>query len=228
MTLSYPVFYKAWSLITSITHILGFASTYVFGGIWLWVWVVLVVGSFGVYIYQIPKNTHDLPFLIGYPNYVTLTRLIITFILLMNYENLTPEFLFFGFLLAVCLDGLDGYLARKLNQSSEIGSNLDMETDSFLVLAISYIHFSNGSVGWWIMIFGGLRYIYELAFFWTDKNKEVLPKKVRATIAVIFFISLIATFVLPQPVANWLLVISSCLIGLSFASSWIYKITYNE
>jgi len=120
------------------------------------------------------------------------------------------------------LDGVDGILARKFSHSSKIGEGLDMETDAFMVFLLSWIHYDSGSLSWWILIPGGLRYYYELGFFWLkDQEPEFPSKRIRAFIAVIFFVALLTPFILPDNLYFFIAGTASVLIVLSFTASII-------
>ncbi|BAY60713.1 MULTISPECIES: CDP-diacylglycerol--glycerol-3-phosphate 3-phosphatidyltransferase [Calothrix] len=72
------------------------------------------------------------------PNWITFSRLLGIPFLLYGLYNPTPQAKWIClaiFLVAALTDWLDGYLARKLNQISDLGKFLDPLVDKFLVLA---------------------------------------------------------------------------------------------
>ncbi|WP_445629991.1 CDP-diacylglycerol--glycerol-3-phosphate 3-phosphatidyltransferase [Nostoc sp. DSM 114167] len=72
------------------------------------------------------------------PNWITFSRLLGVPFLLYGLYNPTPQARWIClaiFIVAALTDWLDGYLARKLNQISELGKFLDPLVDKFLVLA---------------------------------------------------------------------------------------------
>jgi phosphatidylglycerophosphate synthase len=61
-------------------------------------------------------------------------------------------------LLATALDGVDGWLARRTRMASAFGARFDMETDVFLVLALSVLAWQYGKAGAWVLLCGLMRY----------------------------------------------------------------------
>jgi phosphatidylglycerophosphate synthase len=72
------------------------------------------------------------------------------------------------------LDGVDGWLARKLARASEFGEYLDKETDAFLMLVLCLLLYTSGRLGAWILLPGVLRYGFVLfvAFARPPAQKE--------------------------------------------------------
>src|ERR1700682_5988410 len=86
------------------------------------------------------------------PNQITFLRLgfIPLFIILIDYER-------YGWALAVLIvagltDGIDGLLARWLNQKSPLGAILDPIADKLLLSSSFFILALKGKIHWWLTI----------------------------------------------------------------------------
>ena len=158
----------------------------------------------------------------GYANRVTLLRLILVIISGIFYENLADFVLFTIGISIFCLDGLDGFIARKLNQTSEFGAYFDMETDAFYVCVFTVILFEKGFAGYWILIPGFMRYFYGIfILLFGRKVKEEIRTKYGPLVAGIFFVSILSPFVVSPTLYSPVLIISSALLMLSFLNSLI-------
>ena len=75
-------------------------------------------------------------------------------------------------LVAICaltlfaLDGVDGWLARKLRLGSEFGEYFDKEADALLMLILCLLLFDSGRLGAWIVVPGVLRYGFVVCLMW--------------------------------------------------------------
>jgi phosphatidylglycerophosphate synthase len=67
-----------------------------------------------------------------------------------------------GFLLALLLDVLDGYVARRGGHASAFGASFDMEVDAVFVLVVGYLLWLRAGLGFWVLGVGLLRYVYVL------------------------------------------------------------------
>ncbi|MBD2446588.1 CDP-diacylglycerol--glycerol-3-phosphate 3-phosphatidyltransferase [Nostoc sp. FACHB-152] len=86
------------------------------------------------------------------PNWITFSRLLGVPFLLYGLYNPAPQARWICltiFLIAASTDWLDGYLARKLNQISDLGKFLDPLVDKFLVLAPLMVLIELGKVPAW-------------------------------------------------------------------------------
>lgn len=113
------------------------------------------------------------PELLKSPNFWSGLRIWGTFILLfvLKYDPAVEAFgwsvigLWF-FLFLVFTDGLDGWLARKLDRESRIGIWLDPLADKVLVLAVLFFFWSEGTVRGWILYPLALREIFVTVKRW--------------------------------------------------------------
>lgn len=60
---------------------------------------------------------------------------------------------------ALILDGLDGYVARRLGATSSFGHHFDREVDAALVLILTVLLWLSGKIGIWIVAAGLMRYL---------------------------------------------------------------------
>jgi phosphatidylglycerophosphate synthase len=74
---------------------------------------------------------------------------------------------------ALALDGLDGYLARRNNTVSVLGARFDMEVDAFLILVLSVLVCR--SLGPWVLAIGLMRYAFVAAMFVMPRLRAQLP-----------------------------------------------------
>ena len=63
-------------------------------------------------------------------------------------------------LFVTALDGVDGWLARRIGNASAFGARFDMEVDALLILALSLLAWQYGKAGAWIVVAGALRYAF--------------------------------------------------------------------
>ena len=154
-------------------------------------------------------------------NLVTLVRLLGVFAILI-FANHWPEPLAAGVALVILvLDGLDGYLARRLGTSSDFGAYLDMETDAFYVLCLALVLHQQEYLGWWILGIGLLRYVYFLILYGQKAPEQKEQRLWLARfIAVILMASLPLCWLLPEQWSVPLVATASLLVLYSFGRSF--------
>lgn len=62
---------------------------------------------------------------------------------------------------ALVLDGVDGWVARRTGTASAFGARFDLEVDAFLILLLSL--YVARSAGWWVLLIGAARYLFVAA-----------------------------------------------------------------
>lgn len=127
-----------------------------------------------------------------------------------------------GFVLAAVvtlfLDGFDGYLARRLGTNSDFGARFDMEVDAVLILLLSIMVFVLGKASWWVILIGGMRYLFVAAQYFDNRLRGKLePSLRRKTICVVQIVCLCITLapIVQPPVSQ--LIAASALAALLYS-----------
>ncbi|WP_082479781.1 MULTISPECIES: CDP-alcohol phosphatidyltransferase family protein [unclassified Rhizobium] len=122
-------------------------------------------------------------------------------------------------MLALLLDGVDGYLARRYRQESAFGARFDMELDAFLILVLSVAALVLEKAGPWVLLIGLLRYAFVLAqwpFPWMTIS---LPVSFRRKLVCVIQVATLCGVLLPivsQPVSGALCAVALALLVSSF------------
>lgn len=99
--------------------------------------------------------------------------------------------------LALALDGLDGWLARRSGLASDFGARFDMEVDSLLGLILACLALANGKAGPWILALGLMRYIYVAAGLGLPWLRAQLPQRFRRKAVCVVQIAVLTLLVAP-------------------------------
>lgn len=120
-------------------------------------WPLAAVGGVSLLVLVVTQKP-ALPRLggLGVANAITLARLA----LLIVASAVLPTAPAFAIVLV--LDAVDGAVARRLGESSDLGAQLDMETDALFVAVLSVTSLVAGAP-LWVLAFGALRYALVLA-----------------------------------------------------------------
>lgn len=155
----------------------------------------------------------------GGANFITLTRLLATLSLLAT-PAIHPVAAFAVSLTILLLDGVDGWTARKYGLSSEFGEYFDKEVDAFFMLALCLLLARSGHVGSWILLAGGLRYLFVLflKFAKPPQSKETANRFGKAVCATMLAVLIACLWPLTPYCSPLALAASSALIA-SFANS---------
>jgi len=165
----------------------------------------------------------------GTANQVTLTRaalVALLFGLSVEVGTAANAWLAVGAaMLAIALDGVDGWLARHRGLSSAFGARFDMETDALLILALSLLVWRFDKAGYWVLLAGLLRYLFSAAGRWlTWLRRPLPPSRRRKTVCVMQTLILIICL-LPLVSKPWSWILAACgilLLVWSFAVDVIW------
>jgi len=141
----------------------------------------------------------------GAANTVTLSRIVLICLLAALMGTAAPDedclWLIAGFAaVALALDGVDGWAARRSGLASRFGARFDMEADAFFVLVLSVLAWQWGKVGIWVLLIGAMRYLYVLAgTAWPWLRAPVPDSFARKTVCVVQILVLIACLAPPVP-----------------------------
>ncbi|WP_246159445.1 CDP-alcohol phosphatidyltransferase family protein [Nocardioides antri] len=120
--------------------------------------------------------------------------------------------------IGLCLDAVDGRVARRTGTETPLGARFDMEVDAFLIAVLSV--YVAPTVGWWVLAIGALRYAY-VAVTWVVRwLRRPLPPRYSAKVvaAIQGIVLTVAASGLPPPALTRLaLAVALALLVESFA-----------
>ncbi|SEL48402.1 CDP-alcohol phosphatidyltransferase family protein [Ectothiorhodospira marina] len=161
----------------------------------------------------------------GWPNRVTLLRALPVCVLAGALAQ--PElYRDHGTLLAalagaaLLLDGLDGWLARRLDAATAFGARFDMELDAALILVLCLGLALSGKVGAWVLAIGLMRYAFVAAGYRAPRLRRPLPDSTRRKVVcvwqVLALLACLPGFV-TAATATWLAASALLALTVSFA-----------
>ena len=129
---------------------------------------------------------------------------------------------------ALLLDGVDGWLARRSGMQSPFGARFDMEVDAFFILILAALAWQFDKAGVWVLLSGALRYGFVGLGRWLPwLNRPLPPRRRRQTACVIqtAVLALCLTPPLIPPVSTLLAAGALGLLAWSFAvdSLWLWR-----
>lgn len=163
------------------------------------------------------------------PNVLSFLRLLmipLIIVLMVNVNDTLFPYLLAIYIIAVFLDFLDGFIARRFSQESELGKILDPLADKFLVLAILITLTLKFDFPLWLAVFIILR---DILILWASvvlyRDKRIVkPSLVVGKFTFGLLSLLIFIFILDLHELIDLLMLKQFLVALSFSFllwSWI-------
>jgi phosphatidylglycerophosphate synthase len=127
---------------------------------------------------------------------------------------------------ALALDLIDGWLARRTRTESALGARFDGEVDALLILALSV--YAGAEYGAWVLAIGAARYLFLAGGWLLPWMRASLPvrrwrKVVTGVQGVV--LTLAASGVLPRGLTQTLLVAALALLAASFGECvwWLWR-----
>lgn len=134
-------------------------------------------------------------------------------------------------LVALALDGVDGYLARRYGQESDLGARFDMEIDALLIFCLSAAAYLLGKAGAWVLTIGLMRYAFVLAQYPLPRLGGALPPSMRRKLVCVVQIGVLCAILVPSvalPLSSWLAAIALLLLVYSFGIDCLYLLSEAE
>ena len=128
---------------------------------------------------------------------------------------------------ALALDAVDGWVARRTRTTASLGARFDGEVDAFLILVLSvYVAHSEGA--WWVLMIGAARYAF-LAAGWPLPwmRAELPPRFWRKTVAAAegILLTIAASNLLPRTATQAVIAVALALLAESFGRDvwWLWS-----
>lgn len=155
------------------------------------------------------------------PNILTLCRFVLIPVYIAVFAAEYPYIAFGIVVLAGVTDMLDGYLARRNNQITEVGKMLDPLADKSFMIVVIVTLLWKGMISWQaavIIFFREIGMIVGSAIFHFSGKKTVQANAMGKLTTVLFYVAIMLIF-FDLPFAGTILWIA---IGLSFLAAFIY------
>lgn len=193
-------------------------------------------GAFGVLVATCALIAHQWPDSqdgLGPANRVTLARAVLVAMLagaVWAPHWLEAHAVFVAALagVALMLDGVDGWVARRYGCASAFGARFDMELDAFLMLVLCTHLLVLGKAGPWVLAIGAMRYAFVAAMGAWPWLERPLPERFRRKLVCVWQVATLLVCLLPAvggTLAVVLLGLALGLLAVSFAIDiqWLYR-----
>lgn len=119
---------------------------------------------------------------------------------------------------ALVLDGIDGWLARRMGTASAFGARFDMETDAFFILVLSGLVWQLGKAGPWVLAIGAMRYAFLAAAIVLPRlTAPLFPSRRRQAVCVVQVVALVICLVPEVPPAAAAVLAAGALAALLYS-----------
>ncbi|MBD3766025.1 MAG: CDP-alcohol phosphatidyltransferase family protein [Rhodobacterales bacterium] len=131
--------------------------------------------------------------------------------------------------LALSLDGVDGWLARRERRVSDFGARFDMEVDAALALILALNAWAAGTAGPTVLLLGLPRYVFAAAGLWLPWLGGALPprlsRKAVCVLQIAVLIALQVPAVAAAGLAPALVAVTAAALAWSFGRDvvWLWR-----
>jgi phosphatidylglycerophosphate synthase len=102
--------------------------------------------------------------------------------------------------IALALDAVDGWFARRLGLASRFGARFDLEIDALMILILSVLVWQTGRAGLWVLAIGGMRYAFvALGMIWPAARRPLPPSFRRKAACAVLGVLLLICLLPPTP-----------------------------
>jgi phosphatidylglycerophosphate synthase len=129
---------------------------------------------------------------------------------------------------ALALDAVDGWFARRLGLASRFGARFDLEIDALMILILSVLAWQTGRAGLWVLAIGGMRYAFVgLGRIWPAARRPLPPSMRRKAACAVLGVLLLICLLPSTP--PWLtqgaaaLALISQLTSFAIDLAWLYR-----
>lgn len=127
--------------------------------------------------------------------------------------------------LALALDVVDGWFARRLGLASRFGARFDLEIDALMILILALLAWQTGRAGLWVLAIGGMRYAFvALGMLWPAARRPLPPSLRRKTVCAVISVALLLCLLPATPL--WLAAGLAALALLSQAASFAIDLAW--
>ena len=136
-------------------------------------------------------------------------------------------------LISLLLDGLDGFIARRYNDTSKFGELFDQESDNFLMFVLSISLYINKDIGLYVFLIPAYRYIFITLMTKYSWLKNTLPDSIlRKSVCVMTTLLMIISHEVyfNEFIFNFIINLALFIITFSFSKDiiWLYRNKYEK
>lgn len=131
-------------------------------------------------------------------------------------------------LAALALDGVDGWLARRFDQSSAFGARFDMEVDAATIVVLAALAWQTEQAPAWVLALGLMRYAFVAAGARLAYLRADLPPSFRRKAVCVVQVAVLAALLAPvivPPVSTALAAVALVALTYSFGVDvrWLWQ-----